>query len=111
MWLLLAGPLHRICLIIFLLAFVLPGRSGMLVSFHRWVAYIGKLSYSLYLWHVPVLFYLIYPLKGRMGEDYYGSSAFYLLPVMAFIMSLLVSVLTYRWIELPALNFKRRLPV
>ena len=94
-----------------LLAFVLPGRSGMLVGFHRWMAYIGKLSYSLYLWHVPVLFYLIYPLKGRMGEDYYGSSAFYLLPVMAFIMSLLVSVLTYRWIELPALNFKRRLPV
>ena len=77
----------------------------------RYMAYIGKISYSLYLWHVPVLFFLIYPVKARLDVSYLTSIWFYVLPLMAMVLSILASLMTYRWIELPFLNLKKRLPV
>jgi len=75
------------------------------------MAYLGKLSYSLYMWHVPVLFYLIYPTKERLSEAYLTSIWFYGLPVLAFVISVVLAMASYRWIELPALNIKRTLTV
>ena len=84
--------------------------------FHRVIvnsamAVVGKLSYSLYLWHVPILFYVIYPTKERIGAGFSESASAYLLTFAALSLSLMVSLLTYRYVELPGLNVKRRLPV
>ncbi len=75
------------------------------------LAVIGKLSYSLYLWHVPVLFYVIYPTKERIGVGFSESLSAYLLAFAALLVSLMASILTYRYIELPGLKVKRRLPI
>ena len=72
---------------------------------------VGKLSYSLYLWHVPILFYLIYPVKTDMGAAYLGSHWAYLLTILALVLSLAGSLLSYKYIELPGLELKRRLTV
>ena len=75
------------------------------------LAVVGKLSYSLYLWHVPILFYVIYPAKERLGVGFSESLLAYLLTFAALLLSLMVSLLTYRFIELPGLNVKRRLAI
>jgi peptidoglycan/LPS O-acetylase OafA/YrhL len=75
------------------------------------LAVVGKLSYSLYLWHVPILFYVIYPTKERIGVGFSESVLAYLLAFTALLLSLVASLLTYRFIELPGLNVKRRLAI
>ncbi|MDA9579615.1 acyltransferase [Luminiphilus sp.] len=75
------------------------------------LAVVGKLSYSLYLWHVPILFHVIYPTKERIGVGFSESVLAYLLTFAALLLSLMASLLTYRFIELPGLNVKRRLPI
>jgi peptidoglycan/LPS O-acetylase OafA/YrhL len=75
------------------------------------LAVVGKLSYSLYLWHVPILFYVIYPTKERIGVGFSESVLAYLLAFAALLLSLMASLLTYRFIELPGLNVKRRLAI
>ena len=84
--------------------------------FHRVIAnsvlaVVGKLSYSLYLWHVPILFYVIYPTKERIGEGFPETILAYVLTFAALLISLMASLLTYKYIELPGLNMKRRLPI
>ena len=85
----------------------LPGarllvNSGLAIS--------GKLSYSLYLIHVPVLFYLVYPLREQVGVDQLHNSWWlYSISVVALLLSLLLSWASYNLIEKPFLRMKRRL--
>ena len=94
-----------------LLLLLLLGRpvgKGILVN--RAMAITGKLSYSIYLVHVPVLFYLIYPTKMAMGSESYLSSAqLYSNPLIALILTMALSYASYRLIEVPFLNLKKRL--
>jgi len=94
-----------------LLALVLTRPFFHVVIVNSAMAVVGKLSYSLYLWHVPILFYLIYPTKERIGAGFSVSASAYLLTFAALSLSLMVSLLTYRYVELPGLNVKRRLTV
>ncbi|WP_146004272.1 acyltransferase family protein [Halioglobus japonicus] len=94
--------------IILLLLLGRPRFAAVLVN--RPMALLGKLSYSLYLIHVPVLFYLIYSIKTPMEEAYIGSWYAYVLPVAALLLSVGLSYVTYRLIELPFLNLKHRIP-
>ena len=96
---------------IVLLMFVLPNPDRLFAGGRLALAYLGKLSYSFYMWHVPVLFYLIYPVKERLGDGYMASHWFYVIPFVAFALSVVLSLASYRWIELPGLNLKRRLPM
>jgi peptidoglycan/LPS O-acetylase OafA/YrhL len=95
-------------LILSLLLCKLPGKQLLI---NRPMAITGKLSYSIYLNHVPVLFYLIYPIRESMGQDQYVASLwFYVLPVLGFLASVCLAYVTYRLIELPFLNIKHKLP-
>ena len=96
-------------IVVLVLALTKPFFYGVLIN--PVMAVVGKLSYSLYLWHVPILFYLIYPAKERLGAAFSESLTFYFLTFAALSLSLLASLLTYRYVELPGLNLKRRLPV
>jgi peptidoglycan/LPS O-acetylase OafA/YrhL len=64
---------------------------------------LGRVSYSLYLWHVPVLVWLGVIGHGLPGE---GGPARQLAGVA---LSLLAAVLSYRFVEQPFLRRKRRL--
>ena len=62
---------------------------------------LGEISYSLYLWHCVVILYCVHLLYGKMP----------LLPILclAFVLSILVSWCSYRWIEVPSMNLGRKL--
>ena len=94
-----------------LLVLVLTLPLFYLVISNSVLAVVWKLSYSLYLWHVTILFYVIYPTKERIGVGFYESLLAYLLTFAALLLSLMASLLTYRFIELPGLNVKRRLAI
>jgi peptidoglycan/LPS O-acetylase OafA/YrhL len=63
--------------------------------------FLGKISYSLYLWHIVVMLYCVHLLYGRM-------------PIGAILGIVLVLVFpvswcSYRWIELPSITLGRKL--
>ena len=96
-----------------LLLILLLGKPlGAAALLNRPMAIAGKLSYSIYLNHVPILFFLIYPVRESLGQAQYLDSAWvYAIPLAALLASTLLAYVTYRLIEMPFLNIKHRLPV
>jgi peptidoglycan/LPS O-acetylase OafA/YrhL len=91
-----------------LLAVVLPSPSGGANLLARALEvrplrYVGLISYSVYLWHVPVLFWLDrHGLTfGRDGVSLVGNL------VLVAAVTLALSSLTYAFVERPALRSKR----
>src|SRR6202022_3446825 len=79
-----------------------PGsRLGALLGWSPLV-WIGKRSYALYLWHLPVFF-----LAGAL----WASGLLEYLPsriVPAWVVTFAMAAASYRWIEAPALRLKSR---
>lgn len=73
-----------------LIASAQPGTAGYLILAHPWAVYIGRLSYSLYLWHWSVL------VLSRWTIGIHAWSA----PLLAGVM-LLFAAASYRYIESP----------
>jgi len=73
---------------------VLAGRHHPLGKVLGWrpISFIGVISYSLYLWQQPFLV----GVEGRIT------------PLVGISLSLVVAVLSYKWIEQPALRYRRR---
>jgi peptidoglycan/LPS O-acetylase OafA/YrhL len=64
---------------------------------------VGLISYSLFLWHEPLVYWL-----RRHDVTLDGSAGFaFNLALLALVAGVL-SAITYRWIELPALRRKSR---
>jgi peptidoglycan/LPS O-acetylase OafA/YrhL len=80
---------------------VLPLRSGHSGRALEWrpLAILGVASYSLYLWHVPVLETVV---------DLGVSSELVPLAAVGFTVSILVALASYRLIEAPFLRFRRQ---
>ena len=94
--------------LLLLLLFKIPCRY---ILINRPIAITGKLSYSIYLNHVPILFYAIVFTKDKLGtEQYLASHWLFTVPALAFVASLALAFVTYRLIELPFLNLKHKLP-
>lgn len=75
-------------------------------------SHFGTISYSLYLIHVPVQFYLIYPIKAAEVGDFSPRSVECIAAVVgSFLLSWLLAVICYRVIERPFLRLKSHLPV
>ncbi|MEM6545556.1 MAG: acyltransferase [Pseudomonadota bacterium] len=68
----------------------------------RPLAFLGKISYSIYLLHVPILFYLIYPATSKNT----ASTVLVLLALAGAVLTVLASTVTYLLIERPALQLK-----
>lgn len=67
---------------------------------NRLLAFLGKISYSLYLWHIPVFSFFDesrYPTTGRVP-----------LAVAKVIFSFATACMSYYWVEKPMLAFYRR---
>jgi peptidoglycan/LPS O-acetylase OafA/YrhL len=62
---------------------------------------LGKVSYSLYLWHCIVLLYCVHLLYGRMP--------LWAILCLVLVLTFPVSWCSYRWIELPSIALGRRL--
>ena len=67
---------------------------------HTSTVWLGRISYSVYLYHAPVMLSFIYALHGLIRPIWAVCLA---LPV-----TLLVSAASYHWVELPAIRLARR---
>jgi peptidoglycan/LPS O-acetylase OafA/YrhL len=81
-------------------AVVLPVREGALLRVldARLLGFVGVVSYSLYLWHSPILTFL----HEQVGIDYPA-----LLP-LAFVVCVPAAIASYYVIERPFLGLRRR---
>lgn len=76
---------------------ILAGIGGTVVGASKFIStagfrYIGDISYSLYLWHWPILAFM---------HVYYGKSLTIPLGIAALIAAVLLSALSYRFVEQP----------
>lgn len=89
-----------------------PARRGWSVFINPLFSHFGTISYSLYLVHVPIQFYLIYAAKGANGGIVGMANPRMLGAVVgSFLLSWLLAIACYHLIEQPFLRLKSRLPV
>jgi peptidoglycan/LPS O-acetylase OafA/YrhL len=74
----------------------------------RFFAWLGERSYSIYLFH-PVVFYSFYLVVINVGELGLYKLHLGLYVVIAAVLTILLSSLTYRFIEKPAIELARRI--
>jgi peptidoglycan/LPS O-acetylase OafA/YrhL len=83
------------------------GRSFFLLRALRWkpACYIGTISYSLYIFHIPI-YYLL--LRCAAALRLSGYPATLMVGAAAFLLSILCSALSWKYFETPILNRKDR---
>lgn len=64
------------------------------------VSWLGKVSYSLYLVHLPILLTLVHLFSGQVPLPF--------LLAATVVISLIAAALSYRWVESPAIGFGRK---
>lgn len=69
-----------------------------------WQQYLGKISYSLYLLHIPIGMSLI-NLGYRVSGNHPGFSLVWFL--LAFVISIVAAHLSYKLVEKPSINFSK----
>ncbi len=96
---------------VILLCEVTQNREGRLSKLFSWrpIAWIGTISYGLYLWHWPILLTARYLYGGGPLEKHDGSIGHeQMVGILAVLLSVLVADQSYRWVEKPMLAWKRR---
>ena len=93
-------PVVALAAVLLIGACVLPLRPGRLVRALEWrpLAALGVASYSLYIWHLPIVLHLAHHFRGRPAE------------ALAVELPLLIAVaaLSYALVEAPFLRLRRR---
>jgi peptidoglycan/LPS O-acetylase OafA/YrhL len=95
--------------LVLLIVLVVPLRSKALLS-NRVFARLGVLSYSIYILHMPVFHYTIWPWRiafPRAGSLWTANTATWC--VLATGLCVGLAIVTYRWVERPFLVRKARL--
>jgi peptidoglycan/LPS O-acetylase OafA/YrhL len=90
-----------------LITIFIPQKSTIRISHNNILSYLGKISYGLYVYHlifVHVLFQ--YCLKENILLDTFGKVGVFSLLVLG--GSIMVSILSYRFLELPFLKWRER---
>jgi peptidoglycan/LPS O-acetylase OafA/YrhL len=70
---------------------------------------LGEWSFSLYLLHPLVLYFVFEPLRKIPIDTLSTPQKFLQYLIICFLILIVVSALTYRWIEKPSIDLGRRL--
>ena len=88
--------------LIFLASF--PNAFSQTILASPAVRLIGVISYSVYLWHFPIIYFAK---NFWISDSLAGVDKFYSLLVICISLTLVIGYLSYRYIELPFLNLVR----
>lgn len=83
--------------LVVIMAITSPKAEAVLL--HRTLQWLGKVSYSLYLFHPLVLFFMVW----QLSDDFHVVHA----ALLGVLASLLVAAIAYRWVELPSQKMGR----
>ncbi len=86
--------LNNIFVIFFSGLFIIHYKKNYVFE-NSFLKYLGKVSYSFYLWHLPVIFFI---------DIYINNKIIFIF--LSLFLSLLLSSLTYKFIEKPFINLK-----
>ena len=78
----------------------LHSRSRLVTN--GWVVQLGKISYGLYMWHAVAILIMLGLLRPIWGWHLLAAKA------LGFVMTVLLALASYRWIESPFLRLKDR---
>jgi len=73
---------------------------------NRYFIYLGRISYSVYLLHLPITYYLIARMKSIFGVDAYVENYALVALLLASIITIIISSASYLYIEKPFLKAK-----
>lgn len=73
----------------------------------KWLVYTGKISYSLYVFHWFLLILLL-PKIGHLFTAVTGSSSSLAAITICFVLTFLISILSYEYFEKPIIKIKKR---
>jgi peptidoglycan/LPS O-acetylase OafA/YrhL len=94
-------PIYTLACATLILACLAPGPAAALLGL-RPVAYVGRLSYSLHLWHVPIL--IAFGIIGSARSPGGTPS----ISVLAVLCSLLAAAVSYHLVRATLLRHRRR---
>ena len=88
----------------------LSAATGLLIAFcsfrHRIADFLGNVSYSVYLLHLPVGVSIV----GWLSHSMYGSGSYIgVLDMVGLLASIGAAVVLYRWVEKPAQDWSSRI--
>src|SRR5262249_29911782 len=90
-----------LCLSIVAIAAKSPNQFVLSNKILRWI---GRRSYGIYLYHLPIFLTLL-RFRGRSPVNYL------LLTGLGFALTIFVAAISYRFIEIPVLRYKKRYQV
>lgn len=79
------------------------------VCSYRWVCWLGSMTYSMYVFHLTFGPYFLHSLTPRLHAYMRWPFAVLTSAVLAFALTLVLSMLSYRFIEGPILKLKRHI--
>ncbi|XP_055604204.1 O-acyltransferase like protein-like [Uranotaenia lowii] len=105
-WMPIYGALSKniwgfLCAVHFLDMALSKASSARSILEHRWLQPLGKLTYSVYLFHTVVIFQFMNMVQSPVSND--SSSAFYLM-IGTLILSYLIGLVMFLLVEQPAAN-------
>ncbi len=103
--------LEGLCWAFFLVVVLVGEPFGKRLLVNPFFAFSGKISYSLFLVHLPVVFFVVHPVASRLGSEHaMGSPELWARFLGSIAISVVLALLGYRAIELPFLRLKEKLP-
>jgi len=79
------------------------------------LVYLGRISYGMYIFHITMFYFVYYIFKDELGTiskqmglyEWRNDVGF----VVAFIATIIISVLSYKFFEKPFLRLKKRFTI
>lgn len=87
--------------VLIFIIFALSSKSMINILTHRYLVFAGKVSYSIYLYHAIILISLTY--------TYHGIIPLWSICALTLVLTMLVSAISYRYVEIPSINAGRAL--